>query len=242
MFLPDMKKDEKTNEKTNEEVMPDDADKQSVVSAAEEVEGLEGDISVEEADSGKKGMDTFSRMKAAAGKKLKKKSAKVDKSGMGEAEVKEPLADQLLRLRADFDNFRKRTLRERNELYQRANEDLMEEIMPVLDHLDLALQAADDHGADESFVHGVKLVAEQLQTVLGRFGLNPIDSAGADFDHNIHEAVSIMPSETVSADKVIVQVRKGYFLGNRLLRPAQVVVSGGKAGAAPEVDAVEGGE
>jgi molecular chaperone GrpE len=179
--------------------------------------------------------DTFSKLKDAAGKKMKKKSSKKGKK------PKEPLEDQLLRLRADFDNFRKRTLRERTELYQRANEDLMEDIMPVLDHLDLALKAADDHGADESFVHGVKMVAEQLQSVLGSFGLKPIDADGADFDHNVHEAISRMQSEEFPEDKVIAQVRRGYFLGNKLLRAAQVVVSGGSADAGKSSDTVEGG-
>ena len=127
-------------------------------------------------------------------------------------------------------------MRERSELYQRANEDLMEEIMPVLDHLDLALHAADDHGADESFVQGVKLVAEQLLSTLGRFGLKPIDADGMAFDHNVHEAVSNLPSEDVPSGNVIAQVRRGYFLGSKLLRAAQVVVSGGT------VDTAEGGE
>ncbi len=216
MFHPDMKKDDKENENSNGQA--------DVKSGAGEKQEQKTDV--------------FSKLKDAAGTKMKKKSPKKNKEPK---KVKEPLADQLLRLRADFDNFRKRTLRERTELYQRANEDLMEDIMPVLDHLDLALKAADDHGADESFVHGVKMVAEQLQSVLGSFGLKPIDADGADFDHNVHEAISRMQSEDVPEDKVIAQVRRGYFLGNKLLRAAQVVVSGGKANADKSSDPDEGG-
>lgn len=142
-------------------------------------------------------------------------------------DVKEPLEDQFLRLRADFDNFRKRASRERSELLKRANEDLMEELLPVLDNLDLALRAADEHGADESFVHGIKLVAGQLISVLARFGLQPIDAKGQKFDHNLHEAISRIDSDQVPEDHVVEQVRKGYMLDSKLLRAAQVVVSGG---------------
>lgn len=154
------------------------------------------------------------------------------------ADPMQVLESQMLRLRADFDNFRKRTMKEKSELYQRANEDVMLELLPVVDHLELALAAAAEHGADESFVSGVKLVAEQLSSALAKFGLQSIEALGVHFDHSVHEAISHMPSEEIPMDMVIAQVRRGYMLGSKLLRPAQVVVSSGNGDDATTVDDV----
>lgn len=149
--------------------------------------------------------------------------------------------ERFLRLQADFENFRKRTLRERTDLYRRANEDIMEELLPVLDHMDLALEAARAHDADEAMVEGFRLASEQLWTALGKFGLKPIDTDGVAFDPNLHEAVSHLPSDDVPENHVMVQTRRGYKLGDSLLRAAQVVVSSGKAAAA-ESDGNDGTE
>jgi molecular chaperone GrpE len=207
-----MKKDtKKTDDSDEQKVMPDVS------------EGNGADKSPVSEEKAERKTDPVSKLKEVVDGKVKKaKKAKAKKKAAAE-----PIELQLLRLRADFDNFRKRTVRERSELYQRANEDLMEEILPVIDHIELALHSADEHGEDDAFVHGVKMVAEQLQSVLGRFGLKPIDAEGADFDHNLHEAISYLPSEDVPANKIVAQTRRGYLLGSKLLRATQVVVSGG---------------
>ncbi|NQT91356.1 MAG: nucleotide exchange factor GrpE [Lentisphaerae bacterium] len=140
------------------------------------------------------------------------------------------LEEQLLRLRADFDNFRKRTLREKGEIYSRANEEIMLEMLPVLDHIDLALAAAHEHGTAGAVVEGFRLVAEQFRAVLGKFGLAVVDAEGLLFDPNLHEAVSHLASADVPEDVVMTQVRRGYRLGEMLLRPAQTVVSSGPSG------------
>ncbi len=150
----------------------------------------------------------------------------------GQAEADEPARDallegRLLRLQADFENFRKRTLREREDLYRRANEDLMLELLPVLDHLELAFHAAGKDGADHPVVKGFRLVGEQLQQVLQKFGLQPIETQDVDFDPNVHEAIQHLPSEEIPENGVIARTRAGYMLGSRLLRAAQVVVSSG---------------
>ncbi len=142
-----------------------------------------------------------------------------------------PAAEQLLRLRADFENYKRRVLREKDELYRRATEDLMAELLPVLDHLEMALKAAEDR-ADDPFVQGVRLVGDQLMAALGKHGLAPIDAAGEPFDPNLHEAVSHLPSPDTDENHVMVQTRRGYRLGERLLRAAQVVVSSGAPAAA----------
>lgn len=185
-------------------------------------------------------------MKEGRKRKRGKPETEVDPSATETAEVapEEPAAvakdkeaaapvvdDRLLRLQADFDNFRKRTLREREDIYQRANTDLMDELLPVLDHMELALKAACGKGGDASFVDGVRLVYDQMQGVLAKFGLVPIDAEGQVFDPALHEAVSHLPSPDVPENHVMVQSRRGYKMGERVLRAAQVVVS---SGAPPE--------
>ncbi|MFO7871605.1 MAG: nucleotide exchange factor GrpE [Kiritimatiellia bacterium] len=136
--------------------------------------------------------------------------------------------DRLLRLQADFENFRKRTLREKGEISSRANEALLMDLLPVLDHFELAFEAAQRHEKEShAFLEGFRLVWDQLKAVLARFGLEEIDARGKEFDPNLHEAVSRTESDTAEEDFVATQVRKGYLLNGRLLRPAQVVVSVG---------------
>ncbi|HSR88373.1 MAG TPA: nucleotide exchange factor GrpE [Pontiella sp.] len=153
-----------------------------------------------------------------------------------EEEEEESLRDQFVRLQADFANFRNRTQRERIELYQRANEDLLLEILPVLDHYELGLQNAEQHDADKAVVDGFKLVYDQFQNVLNKFNLTPIDAVGEVFDPHKHEALTHMPSDEFPAEVCSNQVRRGYMFGDKLLRAAQVVVSSGPAGASEGED------
>ena len=135
------------------------------------------------------------------------------------------LRDRYARLMADFDNFRKRQLREREDLVKRANENLLGDLLPVVDHLELALAKTAD--PEEPFVVGVRLVYEQFISLLDRYGMKPIDAKGERFNTAFHEALSQMSSATVPANVVIDQFRRGWLLGGRLLRPSQVIVSSG---------------
>jgi molecular chaperone GrpE len=143
-------------------------------------------------------------------------------------QAKKEFDDRLLRLHADFDNFRKRVLKEKAEIYHRANEDILNELLPVLDHMDMALKSAAEHNAPPAITDGFKLVAEQLFSVVGKFGLVPFDVEGKPFDPLEQAAVSHLPSDTVPENIVITQTRRGYKLGGRLFRPAEAVVSSGK--------------
>ncbi len=145
------------------------------------------------------------------------------------AAEREALNDRLLRLQADFENYRKRTLREREAERLRANEDLMQELLPVLDHLELGLKTAEKHKVESSVIQGFEMVLDQALGVLRRFGLEPMDAEGELFDPHAHESVALAPSDTTPRDMVLTQVRRGYRLGSQLLRPAQVVVSKGPA-------------
>jgi molecular chaperone GrpE len=139
-------------------------------------------------------------------------------------EKKEPVDERLLRVLADFENFRKRTLREKNEVYQRAQEDLIRELLPVVDHLDLALASAATESG-EAFVKGVRLISDQLLGVLQKFGVIPFDSKGELFDAARHEAIARLPAGEYPENTVVQQVRRGYLVGQRVIRPAQVVVA-----------------
>lgn len=137
--------------------------------------------------------------------------------------------DRLARVSADFDNFKKRQTKEKSEAIKFANEGVIKEILPVLDNLQRALGAA---GADgSSLLDGVKLVAKQMEDVLGKFGVTGFDAAGQLFDPARHEAVGSRPDADVPAQHVCEEFQRGYMLHDRLLRPALVVVSMGPQAA-----------
>lgn len=135
--------------------------------------------------------------------------------------------DRLLRTTADFDNFRKRAAREKQEAIRFANESLMEKLLPVLDSFEMALSAANKADASglESLQAGIGLVQQQLRSVLADAGLELVDATGKTFDPNLHEAVSQQETKDVPEGQVVQQLRKGYKLKDRLLRPATVIVA-----------------
>jgi molecular chaperone GrpE len=139
------------------------------------------------------------------------------------------LKEKQLRLMADFDNFRKRQTRDREDDKRRATENLLQDLLPVLDHLELAL--ACPAPKDDPFVRGVQMVADQLLATLARFDLAPFDATGKPFDPQRHEALMEQPSADVPAHHVVQQTRRGYMLGGRVLRPSQVIISSGPAAA-----------
>jgi molecular chaperone GrpE len=139
------------------------------------------------------------------------------------------LKDRYARLMADFDNFRKRQTREREEWIKRSNEELLGDLLPIVDHLELALGKAPD--LSNPFVSGIKLVLDQFLALLDRYGVTPIEAVGQPFDPSWHEALSQMTSATVPANVIIDQFRRGWCLAGRLLRPSQVIVSAGAPNA-----------
>jgi molecular chaperone GrpE len=142
--------------------------------------------------------------------------------------------ERLLRTTADFDNFKKRAAREKIESVQYANVSLLQRILPVLDNFEMAL-AATQNVKDEklaSLQSGVAMIQTQLKNALTETGLEEIDATGKPFDPTLHEAISQQESADVPAGNVLQQVRKGYKLKDRLLRPAAVIVA-----KKPEVEA-----
>jgi molecular chaperone GrpE len=135
--------------------------------------------------------------------------------------------DRLLRTTADFDNFKKRAAREKQDAIKFANESLLQKLVPVLDSLDMALAAAQSSPSEggQSLQAGFGMIGQQLRKALAEAGLEEIDAAGKPFDPNLHEAVSQKETAEVPEGQVMQQLRKGYKLRERLLRPASVVVS-----------------
>ena len=135
---------------------------------------------------------------------------------------RDQLFDRLQRLAAEFDNFRKRNAREQASLSGRANERLVKELIPILDDLGRALEAAAEH-EEAKLEEGVRLVHRALSTLLAKEGLAEIQTEGK-FDPHMHEAVLSQPSDAEEGS-VIEVVQKGYKLGDKVLRPARVVVA-----------------
>jgi molecular chaperone GrpE len=135
--------------------------------------------------------------------------------------------DAALRAAADLDNYRKRVSRERDESVKYANTAFLERLIPILDNFELGLQAAQRAPEAAPIVAGLSMVYKQLQDFLASSGVEIIDAAGQTFDPNLHEALAQEESQVVPEGKVIRQVRRGYRLRDRLLRPANVVVSKG---------------
>ena len=143
-----------------------------------------------------------------------------------EAEV-ERFRDLALRTQADFENFRKRSIREREDAVKFANGSLLERLIPVIDNFELGLGAARAEGADSPVFKGMEMVARQLAEFLTQSGVEAVEAEGAVFDPNLHEAVGQVESDTVAEGGVARQLRKGYRLRERLLRPATVLISKG---------------
>jgi molecular chaperone GrpE len=131
--------------------------------------------------------------------------------------------DSYLRLAADFDNYRKRVAREQVELTRRANERLLNELLPVLDDLERALEAAAEH-EEAKLEEGVRLVHRSLLGLVERHGLSEIETEGA-FDPHVHEALLAQPGEGAEEGSVLQVLQKGYKLGDKVLRPARVIVA-----------------
>lgn len=143
------------------------------------------------------------------------------------------LKDRILRLQADFDNFRRRTAKERSEWQVFALEDLIQEILPVVDHFEMGLATAGKHNTDAAVLDGFRMVYDQMLAVLRKNGVTQLSAEpGAAFDPHQHEAISHIPSEEHGPDVIIAETRKGYRLGEKMIRPLQVVVSSGPAGDA----------
>ena len=153
-------------------------------------------------------------------------AAEEEKSAAAEEPPAEPdWKDRYARTLADFDNYRKRMARDREELAQFAAKDILKDLLPTVDNLALALEKAENK--EDPFVQGVKLAYDGFLKALADHGATPLDSVGEPFDTNYHEALAQLPSPDVAEGVVMNEVKRGWLLHGKLLRAAQVVVSSG---------------
>ena len=135
--------------------------------------------------------------------------------------------DRLLRKTAEFDNYRKRTERDRHTVTEAAAANIITELLPLIDDLERALKAEAGSEGAEAYRRGVELIHKQLSEILRKRGVRPIEAVGADFDPHYHQAVVHEPAEGRREGEVIEEFRRGYMLGDRLLRPSMVKVAKG---------------
>ena len=141
-----------------------------------------------------------------------------------EQEAKES-RERLLRQAADLDNYKKRATREKADAIRYANESLVKDLLPVLDNLERALGYAQGGGNGKPLLEGIEMVLKNFIEILGRHGVNQVSAVGERFDPSKHEAVAQVESRKHDPNTVIDEYRKGYYLLDRLLRPAQVTVA-----------------
>jgi len=169
---------------------------------------------------------------------------KTEATSVSEAEVKEELSlgkkleeaerlteereDRFLRLAAEFDNYKKRVSREFASVIRGANQDLISQLLHILDDFERALESAKTTDDFESFHKGMEMIDSNLQNLLGRHGLEPIEAKGERFDPELHEAVIQMASEEVGEGVILEEVNRGYMLNGKVIRHSKVVVSKGK--------------
>jgi molecular chaperone GrpE len=135
--------------------------------------------------------------------------------------------DLALRSQADFENYKKRSAREKEEAIKYANSSLLEKLIAIVDNFELGLEAARAEGEKSPVFSGMSMVLKQLMDFLADSGLQPINATGRKFDPNLHEAIAHEPNDEFPEGIVVRQTRRGYKMKDRLLRPSSVVVSSG---------------
>ena len=176
----------------------------------EEKEAEETEAKTEESEEDKK-----------SEKKLFGKKNKKDKKD----EKIEELTDRLTRQMAEFDNFRKRTEKEKSQMYEIGAKDIIEKILPVVDNFERGLDAVKEEDKEDPFIQGMEMVYKQLMTVLGELGVKPIEAVGKEFDPNLHNAVMHVEDENFGENIIAEEFQKGYMYRDSVVRHSMVKVA-----------------
>ena len=149
-----------------------------------------------------------------------------ERAADAESKYKE-MQDRYLRLNAEFDNYKKRMMRENSDRLKYFNMELIKELLPSVDNLERAISHAGDDNSDlENMIEGLQMVYKGMQEAFGKFGVSEIESIGKKFDPNCHQAVGMIVSQEVPENHVAEECLKGYYLHDRIIRPTMVRVSG----------------
>jgi molecular chaperone GrpE len=161
-----------------------------------------------------------------------------EEAGEGESPLetlqaeRDKLKDQLLRTAADFDNYRKRTRKDAEQAEKRGKEDVLKELLPVFDNLERAIQAGEGGGDTKAILEGIEMVLKLFEDTAQRIGLSRVEAVGQRFDPSIHDAFQQLETDEQPPGTIVAEYQPGYRLGDKLLRPAMVVVA--RKRSAPE--------
>ena len=220
------------NQEKSQEEMVKEAVEEAKKSAGEQPEGEPGEDQAEEecAKEASEGEEASENEEEEpdeededkkSGKKLFGKKNKKDKKD----EKIEELTDRLTRQMAEFDNFRKRTEKEKSQMYEIGAKDIIEKILPVDDNFERGLDAVKEEDKEDPFIQGMEMVYKQLMTVLGELGVKPIEAVGKEFDPNLHNAVMHVEDENFGENIIAEEFQKGYMYRDSVVRHSMVKVA-----------------
>lgn len=212
------KEKEVINEEINEEPV------EEVVDATEEADGeaeTAEDNEAQEAES--EGDESEDKEEDSEGSEKKKIFGKKNKKDPKDEKIAE-LEDRVKRQMAEFENFRKRTEKEKSSMYEMGAKSVVEKILPVIDNFERGLANVPEDGSD-GFAEGMRMIYKQLLTELDNLGVKPIEAVGKEFDPNIHNAVMQVESDEYESGIVAQELQKGYMYRDSLVRPSMVAVA-----------------
>jgi molecular chaperone GrpE len=220
------------NQEKSQEEMVKEAVEEAKKSAGEQPEGEPGEDQAEEecAKEASEGEEASENEEEEpdeededkkSGKKLFGKKNKKDKKD----EKIEELTDRITRQMAEFDNFRKRTEKEKSQMYEIGAKDIIEKILPVVDNFERGLDAVKEEDKEDPFIQGMEMVYKQLMTVLGELGVKPIEAVGKEFDPNLHNAVMHVEDENFGENIIAEEFQKGYMYRDSVVRHSMVKVA-----------------
>ncbi|MBB5264530.1 molecular chaperone GrpE [Catenibacillus scindens] len=212
-FMEETQKNDNGDIAQEEKLSPEETEGETTeeVSGKDDSQDEDADVDTDQEDGdGKKKSRFF-------GKKEKKKDKKDQQI--------EDLTDRLMRQMAEFDNFRKRTEKEKAQMFDSGASDILEKILPVIDDMERGLQALSDEEKENSFAKGMEMIYKKLMGILENAGVEPIDAAGKEFDPNFHNAVMQSPSEEYESGYVVSELQKGYMYKDKVLRHSMVIVA-----------------
>lgn len=205
-----------------EEAKAEAAKMEDEAAADEQDEAAETKGSVEEEAS--KETEESQDTKDTESKEKKKFFAKKEKKDKKDEKIEE-LTDRLTRQMAEFDNFRKRTEKEKSQMYEIGAKDIIEKILPVVDNFERGLDAVKEEDKEDPFIQGMEMVYKQLMTVLGELGVKPIEAIGKEFDPNLHNAVMHVEDENFGENIIAEEFQKGYMYRDSVVRHSMVKVA-----------------
>ena len=213
-YMAEQEKDMQTAEETVEEVTEETVEAEEVVEEADAEEALEA----EELEEG-------AEPKTWAEKRAAKKQAKADKQADASKEKIAELEDRVMRQMAEFENFRKRTEKEKQSMFETGAKSVIEKILPVVDNFERGFSTVEAEDQEDAFVGGMRMVYKQMMTELENIGVKPIEAVGKEFDPNFHNAVMQVASEEYESGIVAQEFIKGYTYRDNVVRYSMVAVA-----------------